>query len=282
MRSEGTEGRQAVRPMEPEKVFKLITRMESGEAIVIRDDQQDFSAIRDAARRRRRGKRRISLVDSGRFSVFELEWLGEAGVDVYSSDAARSAVAEIELIRKACDRGGAITAYFIYGAIGLEEKHRTISLSGLKRMGRSGVYLHISNSEQKRDFTELVELAASCRLGGSRLVYYHHGAPDSALLPLAGEGAWVHLADEKIDEKRDALLLKTLVEDASKKGTTTILHVEKGMSPGLLQDLFRAGGFILVKTPAGDRRAVLRLFQQRMKERTLDYRAYYLYTTVMP
>src|SRR4030067_1427876 len=65
------------RPASEERTYDLLSRAEKDRVITTRYDQYDFTAVLDAARLVRRGGGRLRLVDTGRFSAYELEWLAE-------------------------------------------------------------------------------------------------------------------------------------------------------------------------------------------------------------
>lgn len=265
-----------------DKAYELISLSQAGQDITIRDDQNDFSSLLDAVRICRSRGRRFRLVDSGVLDIFHLEWLGEAGADIYSSDEARTITEELDLIRKSCRRGHAITAYFCHGpfnegAGGSPDLFRT-----LKQAGRIGIYLHLSNRERKRDGVQLEDLARACRQGGSRLIYYHHGKIEPSLKDLARSGAWIHVSDTSFPDGEAFSLLMDVIEEGKAGGSRLILHVEKGLSLPELKDIFEAGAHVLFKTPPSDRTSPLRSLEKKARKKKLDFRAYYLYTTILP
>ena len=91
--------------------FELLARAKKGQDLIVRDDQFEYNSILDAAKSCREQGHRLSLVDSGKLTAYELEWLGEAGADLYTSDRTRSDEREITLVNQACRKGGAVVAY---------------------------------------------------------------------------------------------------------------------------------------------------------------------------
>lgn len=111
-------------PEHDEGSYEILSWANEGEDITIRDDQYDFPWVLDAVRRCRKRGFRFRLVDSGKFDISQLEWLGKAGADFYTSDGSRPSVFELELMNKACRRGRAFVAYFHYGPLEAEESGR--------------------------------------------------------------------------------------------------------------------------------------------------------------
>lgn len=239
--------------------------------LTLRDDRLDFACFGDAAASCRRRRARLRLIDQGRFSVSELEWLGEAGTDIYTSDRIRRAVSDLALIRKAAGRGNAWLALFQHGPI--DDAAR----ADLGELGRSGLDLHGSNAETSRDFDVLAELAGDCRAGGAQLVYQHHGRPAEGLEAPAGRGAWIHLTGAGLADEADVALAGRCSRAGRSRGAGLILHIETRIDPAWLSDLRDAGVFLLFKTPRSDYRSPLRPFEDAAAGLDLPPRAYYLF-----
>jgi hypothetical protein len=263
-------------------ISDLLSRAEQGLEITTRDDQSEFSAFLDAAKTCRRRGGRLRLVDGGKFNVFELEWLAEAGADLYTSDEARPNRTELDLLAKACARGNAIIAYFHRGALTEGPADLPSSWAFLQEIGRSGVDVHLSSRGKPRDLAGLAGLAEACRKSGSRFVYYHHGRPEADLEDLARAGGWIHLSDEALGDTDGTLFLSGLFHEASAAGSGVVLHLEKGLAEEVLRDLLSAGAFLIFKTPPSDRRSRLWSVEQQGRKRRLDRRSYYLHTTLLP
>jgi hypothetical protein len=264
------------------RAFELLAEAGTGLDVTSRDDQNDFFAFLDSAKLCRRNGGRFRLIDTGRFSLSELEWLGEAGADVYTSDEARPDKAQIELLVEACARGGGNVAYFHHGAIIRNKEGDPTSLSFLLDVGRCGACIHLSNRDRERSLDDLSVLALACRKLGSRFVYYHHGRPSAGLEELARSGAWIHLSDERFEFPEDRVILLDVLKEARAAGAGLVLHMEKGLELELLRDILRAGAFVLFKTPPCDFNSPFRLPERQAQRRTLDSRTYYLYTTILP
>lgn len=257
-------------------------RAELGLEITTRDDQAGFSALLDASRTSRRNGGRLRLIDTGRFSVFELEWLGEAGTDIYTSDAARPKKEELDLLAKACAKGDAVIAYFHHGEMTGDSADDPSSSAFLKEIARRGVDLHLSSREKARDFAELAGLAETCRRAGTRLVYYHHGPFGLDLGILAHAGGWIHLSAENLDEEAGTALLEETARVAAAARSGIVIHLDRGMPVETLRGLLRSGAFLIFKTPPEDRRSRIRAAEESARKKKLDRRSYYLHTTLLP
>jgi hypothetical protein len=264
------------------KPFEFLAQAGLGREMTVRDDQREFPALFDAAKTCRSKGSRFRLIDTGKLSLSELEWLGEAGADLYTSDEARPKIEELDLLARACSRGKAVVAYFQNGQIVEKSPDGANSLAFLAEIGRQGIYLHLSNREKKRDWTNLVELASACRQGGAWLVYYHHGPLDNGVGSLARSGGWVHLSDRSLSTPEDVSSLTEMIKESSSGRSRFVLHVEKGLAIDNVKNIQEAGAFVLFKTPASDSRSRLWKLEQRASREKLDHRAYYLYTTFLP
>lgn len=265
-----------------EKAYDLLSRVGKDEDITVRDDQYDFPSLLDAVKLCRRRGFRFRLIDSGKLDRFQLEWLTEAGADLYTSDEARTNFLELDLVGKACKKSGAIFAYFHHGLLGSKEESGPVAFSELQNMGRNGVYLHLTNRERERDISRLNELAYSCRKGGSWLVYYHHGVFKSSLEELGRNSVWIHISDQSLREPEDLALVLDRVKSALSAGLKLVLHLEKGLDFSLLRDLISAKVYVLFKSSLFDYKSPFRVLEKKSIQRKLDFRAYYLYTTFLP
>ena len=266
----------------PKKTYELLSWARKGEDITVRDDQYDFPCLLDSVKLCRQRGFRFRLVDSGKLDYIQLEWLAKAGADIYTSDNARTDFSELEIVNRACRRGGAIIAYFHHGSLESDEESRSISFSDLKDMGRIGIYLHLTNRERKRDLSQLNELAYACRKGGSWLVYYLHGSLESSLEELGRNGVWIHISDQSLQELEDPTFVINKVKSVISAGAKLVLHLEKGLDFSLLCKIAKTGTFILFKFSIFDYKSPFRILEKKARKRKLDFRAYYLYTTFLP
>jgi hypothetical protein len=267
-----------------EKVYQLLSQAAEGNQVTVRDDQYEFFWLLDAAKLCRKRRARFRLIDSGALASTQLEWLTNAGADLYTSDKVRSEAAELEIISKACREGGRFMALFHHRRLEQteEEKPTHLSLGGLINLVRSGIYLHLSSKDIERDFSHLVRLAYSCRKGGSWLVYYHHGRLEDSLEELARNGAWIHLSDQSLEKSEDHPLLLDIIKSARTGGTNLVLHLERGLEFTLLQDIVEAGAFLQFDLSQFEGRSPFRSILKGVEQRRLDNRAYYLYPHFLP
>lgn len=267
------------------KAYSLLSWANKGENITVRDDQYDFVWVLDSAKLCRKRGFRFRLIDTGKFCCSELEWLAEAGADLYTSDEARSDTLELELLNKACRKGRAFMAYFHYGPIERRESEgesNSVSFSELMNLGANGIYLHLTNRKNKRDFSHLNQLAFACRKGGSWLVYYHHGPLEAPLKEFARNGAWIHITDKSIKESEDVSLLFDIIKSARLAGTRLVLYLEKGLDFALLREILGAGAFVLFSFSLFDYKSPFRNLEKEAKRKKLNFRAFYLYTHFLP
>ncbi len=266
----------------PKKAYELLSLAGKGTDITVRDDQYEFPWILDSVKLCRKKGARFRLVDSGKLDRSQLEWLAGAGADLYTSDEARAEGFELEHVNNACQKGGAFIAYFHYGPLESEEEPSSVSFFDLNDMGRSGIYLYLSNREIKREISKLNELAHACRKGGSWLVYYLHGPLEDSLEELARNETWIHVTDQIFQEPEDPALVLDKVKTAVSAGAKLILHVEKGLDFSLLRDVIKTQAFVLFKSTLFDYKSAVRALERKARKRKPDFRAYYLYPTFLP
>ncbi len=245
--------------------YALIDRIGRGRRFVVRDDQNTFEELLDAARASRERNERFGVLDTGKLGVSELEWIAEAGADIFTSDEARPNALELALMAKACARGGGAVALLVSG--GLEGRHMDLA--------RDGIILHVSNRERAVDPLALAELSRSARSGGGSLVFYHHGAPAPELEGLASAGGHIHLSDKALEEK-DLDLMATLLEASRAGKGEVLLYIEKGMPVRFLGALFDAGAVLIFKTPPSDRRSLMRGLERKAAKRRPDPGSFYM------
>lgn len=263
----------------PAKGYQLLSLATEGKDITVRDDQYDFSWLLDAIKHCRKRSFRFRLIDSGQLKCSELEWLVQAGADLYTSDEARPNVSELRFLSRVCKRGKAIIAYFHHGSLEEEsgDKASSASFSDLKDLGASGFYLHLSNKEEKRAFSHLNLLASICHQAGSWLVYYHHGPLEPYLDELGVNGAWIHLSDKSLKQSENNSFLLDIIKSARSAGANLILHLEKGLDFSFLRDIVKAGAFILFEFSLFDFKSPFLILEKETKRKKLDFRAFYLY-----
>ncbi len=258
--------------------FDLLSSVVQDPVLTVRDDLYDFSLLLDAVRLH--GKQRVDsrfrLVDSGALNLAQVEWLAAEGADVYTSDEVGKNVQELESIQYACKKGQTLLAYLYDGAFEGDEES-SFDLSALKKLGASGVYIYLSNKERKRDLSDLILLADLCQKGKSRLVYYHHGDIEAALFELGRAGAWIHLSDNSINAAEDVTELADVIRVARRSGSNVCVHVEGETGYLLLEDLQKAGAFLIFRSALIDYRSPLKFLEDKARKQKLNPSAYYLY-----
>lgn len=264
------------------QAFEPLPSIIRGEDITLRDDLHDFSILLDYVRISRRRGVRFRLIDTGRFDRLQLEWLAEAGADLYTSDEARADSSELEILNKAGKRGKSICAYFHQGVLAEEEESGSISYPALQDLGRDGLYVHLTNRYRERDGRHLDELAYACQRGGSWLVYYHHGPLDLSLEELARNGAWIHATEQIFVETEEKSLFLDKLKSAISAGLRFVLHIEKRLDASLVQDVMSAGTTVLFKTSLFDYRSPFHPLERKARKKKLDFRAFYLYPNILP
>jgi hypothetical protein len=266
----------------PEKGSELLAWAGQGKDITVRDDQYQFPWVLDSVKLCRKKGARFRLIDSGNLDSFQLEWLAGAGADVYTSDEVRTKASELEQVNIGCRKGGAFLAYFHHGSLESEEESGSVSFFNLKNMGGCGIYLYLSNREMKREISKLSELAHACRKGGSRLVYYLHGSLEDSLEDLARDEAWIHVTDQIFQEPEDRPLVLDKLRSAVSAGANLVLHVEKALDISLLRGVIQTQAFVFFKSSLFDYKSPFRALERKTRKRKIDFRAYYLYPTVLP
>jgi hypothetical protein len=251
--------------------YELLSQAVLGLEITVRDDRCEAAELLDAAAVDRRRGGRFRLVDTGRFGASELEWLAQAGADLYTSDEAGRTAGELGLLAAAAARGAGIVAYFLYGAFG----------GAVAEIAQSGVYLHVSNREAERDAAGLADLAYACRRSGAWLVHYQHGPLAGGFGDVVRNGGWLHLSDEAFDSGEPLAPFLELSRDAAAAGAGVVLHLENGLEAAAVLDLIKAGAFVIFGQ-AHDFRSPLREAERRADRRVLGFRAYYLTSTFLP
>jgi len=249
--------------------------------ILIRDDKTDFHSLLASLKACRASGGRLRLIDSGMFEISDLEWLGEAGVDIATSDQARRELAEFILMGNAARKGKASAAYFHHGPFDLKEAPKSISLSALAEMGRIGIHLYVSNAKEGRDASALEMLARACRDGKARFVYYHHGGLEARLENFCRQGAWIHCPGSSLRNRDDLLLLGDCLAAARAAGSGVILHLERPSDADGLNDLFDAGAYLVFQTPPSDYRSPQRALELQAKRRMLPSLTFYLFPALM-
>jgi len=262
--------------------YELLDRVRTRQDLVIRDDQFDLVALLEAARYADRRGIRLSLVDTGRFGLEEVESLARAGARILTTDEARPKAPEWEILQRACRAAGTHLSVFWGGPLPAEIGAPDISALDLERLLGAGMDFHISDRVRPRDLEALVPLASSARKGKAYFVLYHAGPLQAGLAAVAAERAWVHLADADIAGGAATDLAVEIARSAARAGARAAVHVEQGLTLDVLDALWAAGAVLLFQTPPSDDRSLLRPFEQKAARRRLPLRAYRLTTAFRP
>jgi hypothetical protein len=249
--------------------------------LVIRDDRAPFPVLRDMAKARRGTAAPLKVIDTGALPVPELEWLGRAGAEIYSSDVAKRSVRELVLVATAAGRGGARIAHFHHGPFADGEDAALLPFDDLLELGRSGVDLYVSDAKGPRDFAALDALAYACEKGGATFAYYHNGPLAPGLEDLARRGAWIHISGRRLGGDEDARLVADCAHAARATGAGLMLHADTALDPQLAADLMEAGVHIVFLTPPSDYRSPLRPLEERARRLPPTPRASYLFSAFM-
>jgi hypothetical protein len=264
------------------KTYELLDRVRTRQDLVIRDDQFDYEALLDAARYARRRRIRLSLLDTGRLGLTELEALVRESVRVLTSDEARPRAGEWEILLEACRASRTFLSVFWNGPLPSAEGTGGISRQSLEDLLARGMDFHVSNLNARRDFALMAELAAVSKSGRGYFVYYHHGPLAAELSLPASRGAWVYLTDEGSAEKTWAGLAAGTARGGAAAGARAVVRVERGLPLEVLEELWAAGAALLFLTPPSDDRSLLRPIETRAAKRKVPARACYLSAAFLP
>jgi hypothetical protein len=264
------------------KTYELLDRVRTRQDLVIRDDQFEYEALLDAARYAGRRRIRLSLLDTGRFGLTEVEALARSGARVLTSDEARPRADEWEILLEAGREGGTHLSIFWNGPLPVAEENSAVSLQALEDLLGRGMDLHLSNRTHARDAGTLAGLGDAAKKGRGYLVLYHVGPLAVDLAGPAARRAWIHFTDRDSADERWAGLAVGVARAASSSGSRAAVHVEAGLPLDLLEELWAAGAALVFLTPPSDDRSLLRPIERKAARRKLPARAFHLSTVFMP
>lgn len=264
------------------RTYELLDRVRTRQDLVIRDDQFDYEALLDAARYAGRRRIRLSLLDTGRFGLTEVEAIARSGARILTSDGARPRADEWEILLEACRESGTHLSVFWSGPLPAADEATAISLLTLEDLLGRGLDLHVSNREHARDTGTLGGLAAAAKKGRGYLVIYHLGPLVQELAGPAFRRAWIHFSDRNAEDEGWARLAVEIARAASSSGARAAVHVERGLPLELLEELWAAGAGLIFLTPPSDDRSLLRPIERKAARRKLPDRAYHLSTAFLP
>jgi len=264
------------------RTYELLDRVRLRQDLVIRDDQFDYGPLLDAAKYARRKRIRLSLLDTGRFGLTELESLAREGTRVLTSEEARPRADEWEILLEACRESRTHLSVFWNGPLPAAAEGPAVPLQTLEELLGRGMDFHVSNRKLARDLSLLAGLAAAAKAGRGCFVVYHHGPLVPELAGPAGRGAWVHFSDRSAGDEAGAALAVDIARAASAKGARAAVHVEAGLPLERLEALWEAGAALLFMTPPSDDRSLLRPVERKAARRRLPARAFHLSTAFLP
>ncbi len=260
--------------------FDLLESVNEKHDLTVRDDQYEYAWFLDAIRLTRQKGKRFRLVDSGRFEQSQLEWLLEAGSDLYTSSKIRIDFGELGGLQKSAKRGRAVLAFFQIDPLITSDEDSQENTSGLLALAKDGIHIYLSNREHAQDFEQLGQLAESCHSGGTRLVYYHHGELVPELQELVRFPLWLHLSDLSLQEEASATTLLDLLSSSSRQAEF-VLSIEKNLDHIVLKDILAAGAYVLFQRAQFDYRSPFKELEKAAAKRQPGYTAFYLYPNVM-
>ena len=264
------------------KTYELLDRVRMRQDLVIRDDQFDYEALLEAVRYAGRKRIRLSLLDTGRFGLTEVEALARGGARILTSDEARPRADEWEILLEVCRTSRTHLSVFWNGPLPVADQTSGISLQTLEDLLGRGMDLHLSNRTHNRDAGTLAGLAAAAKKGKGYLVIYHLGPLVPELAGPAGRRAWVHFSDRDSTDGNWAELAVEIAGAAASSGARAAVHVERGLPLELLEELWTIGAALIFLTPPSDDRSLLRPVERKAARRKLPARAFHLSTAFLP
>jgi len=264
------------------RTYELMDRVRTRQDLVIRDDQFDHEALLDAVRYAGRRRIRLSLLDTGRFDLAQVEALARGGARILTSDDVRPRADEWESLIEAGRRGGTHLCVLWNGPLPAAEAASGPTLQALEDLLARGLDFHISDRTHPRDAGGLTGLAAAARKGKAYFVLTHVGPLVADLAVPAARRAWVHFSDAAIADEPGAALAVEIARAAARAGSRAVVHIERGLPLELLEGLWTAGAALVFLTPPSDDRSLLRPIERKALRRKLPARAFYLSTTFLP
>jgi hypothetical protein len=264
------------------RTYELMDRVRMRQDLVIRDDQFEYEPLLDAVGYARRRRIRLSLLDTGRFGLAEIEALARGGARILTSDEARPRADEWEVLLAAGRKGGTRLSVFWNGPLPAAQDAPGPTFQALEDLLAAGMDFHISDRKHPRDPASLAGLAAAAKRGRAYFVIYHIGPLAEGLAAAAGLRAWIHFADGAIADGPGADLAVEIAKTAAGSGARAVVHVERGLPLELLEALWDAGAALLFLTPPSDDRSLLRPVERKAQRRKLPARAYHLSTAFLP
>ncbi len=264
------------------RTYELMDRVRTRQDLVIRDDQFEYQALLDAVAYSRRRRIRLSLIDTGRFGLNDVEALARGGARVLTSDEARPRADEWEVLVEACREGGTHLSVFWNGPLPAAGEEAPVPRQALEDLLGRGMDIHLTDRVHVREAGTLAGLASAAKRGRGYLVFYRIGPPVDELSGAAGRRAWVHFTDRDSAEEGWTGPALEIARAAVASGVRAVVHVERGLPLDLLEELWGAGAALVFLTPPSDDRSLLRSIERKSSRRKLPERAFHLSTAFLP
>ncbi|MCR4409612.1 MAG: hypothetical protein QHH43_08875 [Candidatus Saccharicenans sp.] len=249
-----------------------LERMPKGSRLILRDDLYDLSPLKDILEKSATGKILVSLLDTGRLSPEELEWLGEFPFSLYTSDAARQDFQVLNHIHLVLEPLGCGLFYFLQG----ELKEDSALWNNVELFQA----IYVSGREKDRPLEILARLAEEVSRSRSTLVYYHHKKPEENLAQVCLKNCWLHISNKNLEEDAEIMILD-LLEEIKKHGGRPVIHVDRGQSYHFLRRLAEAGAFLEFNLPPLEPDSKVFALAGSWRKKKLPEKAYYLYREIM-
>lgn len=258
--------------MTPDNLELQLERRPKGSRLILRDDLYDLSILKDILEKSASRKIRVALLDTGRFSPEELEWLGDFPFSLYTSDASRpdfQALNHVNLVLKPLGCG---LFYSLQGE--LKED------SGLWNNVELFQAIYVSGREKDRSLETLARLAEEVSRSRSTLVYYHHKKLEENLARVCLKNCWLHVSNKNLEEDAEIMILD-LLKEIKKNGGRLVVHVDRGQSYHFLKRLAEAGAFLVFNLPPLEPDSKVSALSRLWQKKKLPEKAYYLYRESM-
>ncbi|MCX8160289.1 MAG: hypothetical protein N3G18_05080 [Candidatus Saccharicenans sp.] len=249
-----------------------LERLPKSSRLILRDDFYDFSVLEDILEKARSRKIRVALLDTGRFSPEELEWLAEFPFSFYTSDAFRPDFQILNLIYHGLERRGCGLFYSLQGEL--------TEGSGLWNNLEIFQAIYISDREKDRSAEILAHLAEEVSRTRCALVYYHHKKPEENLVQFCLKNCWLHVSNKNFEEDAEIMMLD-LLREIKKYGGCPVVHVDRGQSYDSLKRLAEAGAFLVFNLPLSALDSKISSLVGSWQKKKLPEKAYYLYREIM-
>jgi hypothetical protein len=265
------------------QIYELLDRVRTRRDLVIRDDQFDTGALLEAAQYAARRGIGLSVLDTGRLGLVELEALARSGSRILTTDEARPRAGDLEILQDACRRAGTHLGVFWNGPLPAGDGSTEIPSQALEHLLERGLDLHVSNRVRPREAGPLAALSAAAKKGRGFFVIYHLGPLTPELAGPAAGRAWIHLSDASIEDASSAAMGVAIARAAAAAGSRAAVHIERGLELEVLEALWEAGAALLFQTPPSDDRSLLRPIERKAaRQRKLAARAYWITTAFLP